>query len=404
MKMKVMYFGFEGFDNPNGTNHLAISLIDEMLKENIEVYLLNSHTKGIDPDIPFVLLNRENFNYDIINRKEVDKNNFIQRYVNGVIYAFKAMKYWMKRKKELDIVILQSTPTIIFSIVLLKLFLKKPIIYSLYDVFPENGIAVGAIKKGIISSVLKNIQKVVYWCADTIVVISEDMKKQMISLGIDSKKIEIVPLWYDDSYVSKKTFENNYFIQKYDININKFIVQYAGNFGYTFDYKMIIKVAEILQYKQDIQFHMIGNGAFLDEFSKMVEEKNLKNIKFFPWQQLSVIYDVYRSCDIAIIPLENEVIKNAYPSKTSLIMACGKSFICTTEKESVFYKNINEKNIAICIDRNKPWEVADKIITLSNSKEKLAILNLNAEKYARKYLSKKYNTHHFIKIIKHLGD
>lgn len=397
--MRVMYFGFEGFDNPNGTNHLAISLIDEMLKNEIDVYLLNSHTKGIDPDIPEILLNRERFDYQIINRSNVNKRNFIQRYFDGICYAFKAMKYW--KKEKMDVILYQSTPTAIFSIVLLKLFKRKPIVYSLYDVFPENARAVNAINK-YVYFILKFIQKIVYACCDKIIVISEDMKNQMINLGIKEEKLEIVRLWYDESQINIENHENFFHKLNPDIDINKFILQYAGNIGFTFDYKMIIYLAERLIEYKDIEFHVIGDGAFLTDFKKTVMEKNLKNIVFFGWQSSSIIYDVYKSCSIEIVPLANEVIKNAYPSKTSLLMACEKSFICTTEKDSSFYKEINNNQVGICIDKNDRSLVVDTIIDLYNNKEKLIFYNANAKKYSEKLLSKSYNCDKFIKIIKKL--
>lgn len=397
--MRVMYFGFEGFDTPNGTNHLAISLIDEMLKNNINVFLLNSHTKGIDPDIPELLLNRDGFNYQIINRKNVNKRNFIQRYFNGMIYAMKAMKYW--RKEKIDAVLYQSTPTAIFSIVLLKLFKRKPIIYSLYDVFPENAKAVDAINK-YIYLILKCFQKIVYACCDKVVVISEDMKNQMINLGVKESKLDIVRLWYDESQLNKKNNENLFLKSNPNVNTEKFILQYAGNIGFTFDYKMILYLAQKLIDYKDIEFHIIGNGAFLNDFKENAVQKHLTNIIFFNWQPSSIIYDVYKACSIEFIPLANEVIKNAYPSKTSLLMACGKSFICTTEKDSCFYEEMNSNRVAICIDKNDKDLAVQAIIDSYKNRDKLDVYNLNAKSYSQKLLSKSYNCKKFIEIIKNI--
>lgn len=397
--MRVMYFGFEGFDNPNGTNHLAISLIDEMLKNDINVYLLNSHTKGVDPDIPNVLVDRKGFTYRIINRKNVNKRNFIQRYFDGMSYAFKAMKYW--RKEEVDVILYQSTPTSIFSIILLKLFKRKPIIYSLYDVFPENAKAVNAINK-YIYYILKYIQKIVYACCNKIIVISEDMKSQMIDLGINKDKLDIVRLWYDESQINSENHENMFLKLNPNINTNKFILQYAGNIGFTFDYNMILYLANDLKGYKNIEFHIIGDGAFLNDFKIKAKKMNLNNIVFFDWQSSSIIYDVYKSCSIECVPLANEVIKNAYPSKTSLLMACGKTFICTTEKDSFFYEEMNSNKVAICIDKNDKESVIKAILDLYENRDKLEKYNLNAKKYSEELLSKSYNCKRFIKIIKNI--
>ena len=65
------------------------------------------------------------------------KRNFIQRYRDGIEYAYNASKEWKKHIHEIDAVILQSTPTAFFSVILLKRYLKKPIIYNNFDVFPD---------------------------------------------------------------------------------------------------------------------------------------------------------------------------------------------------------------------------------------------------------------------------
>ena len=286
---------------------------------------------------------------------------------------------------------------------MLKLFKRKPIIYSLYDVFPENAKAVNAINNPMYV-VLKYIQKIVYACCDKIIVISEDMKKQIVSLGVNESKLDVVRLWYDENQINN-TFTNNKFIQENrDINITNFIIQYAGNFGYTFDYKMILYLAKELFAYQDIQFHMIGNGAFLNDFKNGAISQKLDNILFFPWQSSSIIYDVYKTCSIEIIPLANEVIKNAYPSKSSLLMACAKTFICTTEENSYFYKEVNENKIGVCVNKNKKEDVVNAILELYNNKKKLVNLENNAKKYSEKYLSKTYNCQKFIEIIKEVKE
>ena len=112
--MKILYFIFEGFDTANGTNHLALTTMHTFLDNSINVYLVTSHSKGLFPDIPNSIKNREGFSYSIIQRNKVEKRNFIQRYRDGIEYAYNASKEWKKHIHEIDAVILQSTPTAFF--------------------------------------------------------------------------------------------------------------------------------------------------------------------------------------------------------------------------------------------------------------------------------------------------
>lgn len=175
--MKVLYFIFEGFDTANGTNHLALTTMHTFLDRGIDVHLVSSHSEGLFPDIPNSIKNRKGFSYSIIQRNKVEKRDFIQRYRDGIKYAYNASKEWKKYIHEIDVVILQSTPTAFFSAFLLQRYLKKPIIYNNFDIFPDGPFLFGAIKSKMIYRVLSAVQNYVYKTSKKIVVISEDMKK-----------------------------------------------------------------------------------------------------------------------------------------------------------------------------------------------------------------------------------
>lgn len=391
MSMRVMYFAFEGFDNPNGSNHLAIKMIDYLLSEGIEVHLLTSHTKGIDPDIPAILESRKGFTYDVVPRKIVNKQNFVQRYLEGIKYAFDCKKKWRSQCNELDAIILQSTPTVFFSSILLKKYYKKPIIFNSFDVFPNVAWDTGALKNKFVYNVLKFLQKQVYDNSDRILVISSDMRKTLIKQGVSNEKIVEVRNWYDDKSVKIVRNEDNLFIKKYDIISEYFYVQYAGNFGFTFNYKYVLDVAELLKDNKKIRFQMIGNGAFEDAFKKEVLERKLENIDFYPWQPAEMISDVYSSCDISLIPLSSGVINNSFPSKGSILMACGKVILCATEESSDYYKMINENNVGRCVSNNNPQEAADIICELYQNRDICLTIGENAKQFGLNFYSSSVN-------------
>lgn len=394
-----MYLIFEGFDTQNGTNHLALKMIDEFLVSNIDTYLVTSHSKGINDDIPSLLVGRNGFTFDIVNRAKVKKTNFVQRYIDGVLYSFKAMKAWRKNIDSVDVVIIQSTPTAVFSSVLLYLFGRKPIIYNCYDVFPDGAYALGAFKSKSLYSVLKLLQSLVYKSSSAIVAISEDMKRNMKSLGVPSDKVVEIKNWYDDSSVKLVDYSNNQFAKKYGISDKKFYVQYAGNFGYTFDYKYVIEVASILKSEHNIEFHMIGEGALKNQFLQEAKLRNLNNIIFYPWQPQNIISDVYSMSDVQLIPLSKGVIANSFPSKGSLLMACGKVILCATEANSNYYTTINENKIGFCVPNSLPEEAAKKIKYLFYNQTELKVIGDRAKLYGEKLYSSSANVYKYIDLV-----
>ena len=95
-KMKILFLTSEGFDTPNSTNHLAETLLEDLVKKGIEVHSITSHKTGTYADMPESLLKYSNkgFTYDIIHRENIDKNNFVKRYLDEVKYAFQAKRIW----------------------------------------------------------------------------------------------------------------------------------------------------------------------------------------------------------------------------------------------------------------------------------------------------------------------
>lgn len=400
--MKVLYFIFEGFDTTNGTNHLALTTMHTFLDHGINIYLMTSHSKGLFPDIPSSIKNREGFSYSIIQRNKVGKKNFIQRYRDGIEYAYNASKEWKKHISEIDAVILQSTPTAFFSAFLLQHYLKKPIIYNNFDVFPDGPFLFGAIKSKMLYRLLSAFQNYLYKTSEKIIVISEDMKRTFLKKGIVEDKLITIPNWYDSNAVKEVRESDNKFIKKYGIDRNKFIVQYAGNIGYTFNYHAFIEVAKLLRNEHDIEFHIIGTGGFENDFKEKVNNEKLDNIKFFPWQDSSIINDVYSACDIELVPLSKGVIWTSFPSKCTLLMACGRTFLCMCEEESKFYNIVNSEKIGICIGRTDYKEAANAIRELSENKAALVELGFNAKKYGEAIYSSTCNAYKYVDMVKEL--
>ena len=360
---------------------------------------MSSHSTGLYSDIPDSIKNAKGFSYSIIKRKIVKKKNFLQRYKDGISYAIKASKEWKKKRKEIDAVILQSTHTAWLSVLLMSIWLKKPIIYNSFDMFPDGPYYYGAITNELVYKVLSGLQNYILRKSKKIVVISDDMKKSYVAKGIDQTKLITIPNWYDSGSLQLSSDGENEFIKKYGIDKNKFIVQYAGNIGYTFNYKAVIEIAKYLKNDDTIQFHIIGNGGFEEAFINEAKEEGLSNILFFPWQDSRVIYDVYSSCNIEIIPLSKGVIWTSFPSKCTLLMACGRSFLCMCENNSEFFDFVNTKKIGFCIDRTDYLDAAKIISDLSKERYRLAEYEENGKRIGEQYYSSSVNAIKYVKLL-----
>lgn len=367
--MKVLYITAEGFDTPNPNNQMAEVMINSFLESGMQVHLIQSERKKINPNIPHSLKGRKGFTCDTVKRTVVDKTNFIKRYLNDVFYAFSAMKYWL-RVKDADVIYLQSNPTIIFPMILLKIFKHLPIVYSIYDVFPGHAYDIGVIGSRFIYDVLRILQKPCYKMADAITVLSDDMKDKVVEEGSVSEKVFVVPAWYDVNTAREIPREANQFIEKYNIPQNKFYVQFAGTIGYVFNYKTVIELAKRLKYNEAIRIQIVGDGNVKQEFINEAENLQLDNIDFYPLQPIEFVPDVYSACDICIIPLKKGVIGNGVPSKAPILMACKRMIINSVEIDSNYAKMFNQNHMGVAVDIFDYDGLANAVIDLYNCPEK----------------------------------
>lgn len=390
--MKILFITAEGFDTPNPNNQMAEVMINDFLVNGHQVHLIQSHRKGVCPDLPLSLEDRRGLTVDTIVRKAVDKSNFIQRYINDIKYHFESVKYY-KKVTDADVIYLQSNPTIYFPMILIRLSMKKiPIVYSIYDVFPGHAFDIGVITNKFLYNIFKWMQRPCYRWASAIVVLSEDMKDIVVKEGARPDDVYVIPAWYDVRTAREVPLEENQFIRKYNIDKTKFIVQYAGSIGYVFNYKTIIELAKRLKSDKDIIFQMIGDGPAKEKFMAEANENNLTNIEFYPLQPIPLVPDVYSTCDVCIIPLKKGVIGNGTPSKAPILMACRRVILNCVENWSKYSKMFEDYDMGYAVDVHDYDGMAEAIRKIKENPEDTKRKIENAYKYGQEHFSSMRST------------
>lgn len=401
--MKILFITAEGFDTPNPNNLMTEVMIRDFLDSGHTVHLVQSHRKGINPDIPDSLLNSEGLTVDTVSRKIVDKKNFVRRYLNDLHYAFQAVKYWNK-VKDATVIYLQSNPTIIYPMILLRLLKHKlPIVYSIYDVFPGHAYDIGVIKSKFVYEVFRIMQKSCYKMARAITVLGEDMKDKVVEQGACSDDVYVVPAWFDVKTAKEVKPEDNRFIKKYSIPRDKFYVGFAGTVGYVFNYHTVIELAKRLKNHTDISIQIVGDGNIKDQFVKEAKSLELDNIQFYPLQPIELVPDVYSACDVAIIPLQRGVIGNGVPSKAPILMACKRLIVNSCEGDSHYARQFAEHNMGVAVDISDYASLAKAIIEFQQSQEKVRTMVENAFIYGNEHYSSTLSTAKLMSIFESVG-
>lgn len=402
--MKILIVMSGGFDTYGPSRHLYHALIEDFLANGDSVHLIESHSTGIDPDVPDEFLKYDSFTYELVNINTAPKRAFVKRYLTGLKYTRRCKKPLKKAKNIYDIVLVQSCVWAPFMVPLVKKLTQSFVVWNIQDMFPGASIANGVLKNKLLQKFFYKLHKRAYRKADHITVISDDMKLKVIAQGYDDKRITVISDWFDDKTVKRIRWEENLFVKNYSLEEDKFYVQYAGTMGFNFDYMVVVKVAELLKDQKDIVFQMIGFGSQMDVFMKEVKERQLENVVFYPLQKQDMISHVYSACSVTLIPLPRGVIGNSVPSKIGLLMACKKPVISTSDKDSLYVKMINDNLFGFAYGDDEYQKVADGILTLKSNPKMCEEMGNKGYEFGHVIFSRSYNTKKYIDLFHQLGD
>lgn len=204
--MNILYFASVDFyQKPNPSFHLMHSMITDLLEDGNKINYVGCAINGIKKHIPTDFENNPNFKYRLVEMPNTSKANFIKRYLDGIKYAITAKKYIKEMIEESDVVFIQSSPTAVFNISVVRRLVKcqKKIIYNVQDMFPGSSIASGVMRQKWMQRCFFTIQKIAYKKSDVIVAISDDMKDKLIEQDVPSEKVEVIVNWFDDRTVSE---------------------------------------------------------------------------------------------------------------------------------------------------------------------------------------------------------
>ena len=280
--------------------------------------------------------------------------NPILRAIRYFLIVFKQifLGIFDKDAKKCNIIFTNSTPPIQgAAAVIVKKCRRIPFVYNLQDIFPDSLAGTGLAKKGgLLWKIGRVIEDFTYRNADKIIVISEDFKRNIMAKGVPEEKIEVIYNWVDEEAVVDMPRSENKLFDKYGLDRSKFYVTYNGNIGLTQNMDMLMEVAESLEPNTDIQFVLVGEGAYKEQVEKMIEERNIKNVTLLPFQPYEDISHVFSLGDVSLVISKPGVGANSVPSKTWSIMSASRPVLANFDEGEL--KDIVEGNVDGNLDDN----------------------------------------------------
>jgi glycosyltransferase involved in cell wall biosynthesis len=190
--------------------------------------------------------------------------------------------------------------------------------------------------------------------ADNVVAIGRCMVERLKAKGISTARIHMIPNWVDTEQVYPIDGGQNPLRREWGLE-DKFVVLYSGNMGLSHDFDDILEVARELEHRQDIAFVFVGGGTREKEVRDYVSQHDLRNVLFFPFQDIGRLAYSLSVGDVHFVVLRENCTGLAVPSKSYGVLAAGRPMIYQGSQEGEIAQMIVEQQIGTtvsCGDRD----------------------------------------------------
>ncbi len=201
-------------------------------------------------------------------------------------------------------------------------FKRKPFVFELGDLWPNSISAVGAMRKGVLLTLLEKFELFLYRRSAAVAALTNAFKKNLIDRQIPEDKIHVVMNGVDLGRYEPRA-RNQQLAKEWDVN-GKFVVGYIGTHGMAHGLANVLDAADLLKDRPEVVFLFVGAGAEREALLAESRRRNQKNVVFILAQPKDRMPDIWSLCDVALVHLkESPSFADVLPSKIFEAMAMG---------------------------------------------------------------------------------
>ncbi len=202
--------------------------------------------------------------------------------------------------------------------------------------------------------------------ADSLVVLSEDMKRNLVETkGIDPVRVQVVNLWAVPEIAPNAGSQN--VRQRFGIPDTDLLVIHTGNIGVVQGLETVIDAANQLR-DEPVTFLFVGDGAMKQDLQTKAAKFGLSKVSFLDFQSDDDFRSLLAASDIGLVTLKTGMEQFSLPSKTFTYLSAGKPILgvmqssndltAMIESHGVGWNSTDASSLAatvreLCADRSK---------------------------------------------------
>lgn len=407
-KPRVVFFNRSYWPDVEATGQLLTELLED-LSDDFDIEVVAGQPNAVPSSDAYRSTGAEVHNGVRITRlrhTQFRKHSFLGRILNLVTFTLSAAWCSLTLKKP-DVVVTETDP---FLLAFVGRWLQwrhgAEFVVYLQDIYPDIAVAVGKLREGWISRCVRWLLFSVYRKADVVVVLSRDMERTCREYGISADALRVIPNWADTARVQPQK-QVNLFRNEHGLN-DAFVVMYSGNMGLAHTLSPILDAAETLGDHPKVCFALIGDGAQRKDLMAAAETRQLKNIRFFPYQPREQLAQSLSAADVHLISMQPEATGLLMPSKLYGILASGSAVIALADPQSELAETIQQRELGYVCDPRSADAGAERLAYvinfLADNPAEVQTLGLNARRIAEAEFDRSIQTARFAAMLSELVD
>jgi glycosyltransferase involved in cell wall biosynthesis len=385
----------EGKDERN----IYTDLVQEFKERNNNVYVVCSRERRYC--LPTEIKYENGINVLRVKTGNVTKTNIIEKGIATLLLEnqfIRAIKQHLKHE-DFDL-LLYATPPITFERVVK--FVKKRSNCKTYlllkDIFPQNAIDLGMMKKGsLIWRYFRTKEKSLYAISDYIGCMSKANVEYLLKNNpeIEKNKVEVCPNSIKPAPLRDLNNRHLRIRKKYGVPDSAVVFVYGGNLGQPQGLSFLLQVLANVQERENIFFLIIGSGteyARIENFINTDAKLNVKLLKQLPKADYE---DLLKCCDVGLIFLDPRFTIPNFPSRVTDYLQAAIPVLAATDTNTDIKDMLHEAGCGMWAESGDLTKFLNLVDVLANDINLRKQMGLNGRQYLENY----YTVSHSYEII-----
>lgn len=306
----------------------------------------------------------------------------LQRILFDCSFALSAFFGALSGKRPELVIVISPPLQLSITAALIHHLTRARVVLQIQDLVPDAAVAVGALRDGSRPvRMAQALERFAYRTAESIGVICEGMRSNLITKGVPERKVSLLPNYIDTSFMKPVTGQND-FRRRTGIGLQQFLVMYSGSIAGKQGLETFVAAGAEFETDSGVSCCVIGEGPYLPELEKTALTLGLRRFQFLPLQPRESLPSQLSGADVLVITQRATVRDVVFPGKMLYYMAAGRPILASVSQDSETGRFIREHRVGLVVPPEDPVLMAKAIRWMRSHPEDTRQFGLNGRRVA----------------------